>query len=97
MNHTLLFKERRDFLATCELEKLQQEAREWCFAHGLIIYDKETADKAFPRPKMIPIALFPSPFPQKWYEWAEKAQPLFNRLIDRISQHETFLIDALRG
>jgi glutathione synthase len=77
------------------LEELLQQAVQWCFTHGLVMLDKIPVESVLPRVIPAPISLMPSPFPRQWYEWTKEVQPLLNLLVDRISQHETFLIEAL--
>ena len=77
------------------LEELRQQAVQWCFTHGLTILDRVSVESVLPRVIPAPISSIPSPFPRKWYEWAKEVQPLLNLLVDRISRHETFLIEAL--
>jgi hypothetical protein len=87
--------ETNTLLTAKNFKTLKQEASEWCFAHGLILYENESTHGLLKKTVPAPISLFPSPFPRKWYQWANDIQPLFNILIDRISQHETFLTESL--
>jgi hypothetical protein len=89
-----LIEEQRPIIILKNIETINKEAIEWCFAHGLIMYHEKSFEE-LPRVVSAPISLFPSPFPRRWYNWAVNIQPLFNILVDKISQDETFLISSL--
>jgi len=45
----------------------------------------------------VPISLLPSRFPRRHYDLAVMAQPIFNKLVDRISRDYDFLVESLKN
>lgn len=43
------------------------------------------------------ISLYPTPFPRKQFEQAEKLQTIYNRLYMAVSEDEEWLHDVLKG
>uniref|UniRef100_A0AAY4EDE5 Glutathione synthetase n=1 Tax=Denticeps clupeoides TaxID=299321 RepID=A0AAY4EDE5_9TELE len=76
------------------LEDLAEVARDAALLHGLLMRTRDAPNSS----EVVghaPFALFPSPVPKSLFLQALAAQPLFNRLVDRISRDPEFLENVL--
>jgi hypothetical protein len=83
-------------LSAEERAHLVEATKDWAAANGLTIRPLPTAatkeaDPAGALVTHVPVTLFPSRFPRKCFEQAEKVQPAYNELYARISDDEEFL------
>ncbi|KAM7404258.1 hypothetical protein PAMP_011624 [Pampus punctatissimus] len=76
------------------LNDLVDEAKNLAFQHGLVMRTHETPNSS-EVVTHIPFTLFPSPVPKATFLQALAVQPHFNTLVDKISQDQDFLEDAL--
>jgi hypothetical protein len=77
---------------------LVPEALSWSSLHGLVVGDNShERSGTIPGVGLVhaPLTLLPSPFPRQAFSQAIELAPLFNRLIDRVSQDADFLQQAL--
>jgi len=72
-------------------EMLMREANDWAVAHGLLMAHK-TADGQF---EHAPISLEATPYPQQQYIRAVQLAPVFNTLVENISQQPEWLLETL--
>ncbi|CAO3677997.1 unnamed protein product [Umbelopsis vinacea] len=89
-------------LSQQDLHILRDTAIDYALANGLIV--RPTIDKQvhFANNAAVthaPFSLFPTPFPRREFEKAQKLQPIWNDLIHQLSQDDAFLneiMDTLR-
>ena len=79
-----------DFAASGAFEDLQLAAEDWASANGLLV----RREGGF---QTCPITLIPSIFPRQTYEEAIALQPIFNRLVDRVSRDLSWLYKELEA
>ncbi|KAJ0253803.1 Glutathione synthetase [Hirschfeldia incana] len=80
------------------VQKLVYDALVWCSLHGLVVGDK-SYQKSGTVPGVgmthAPIALLPTPFPERYWKQACEVAPIFNELVDRVSLDSKFIQDSL--
>ncbi|CAK9191339.1 unnamed protein product [Sphagnum troendelagicum] len=77
---------------------LVPEALSWSSLHGLVVGNtSHERSGTIPGVGLVhaPLSLLPSPFPRQAFSQAIELAPLFNRLVDRVSQDADFLRQAL--
>ncbi|KAM9786203.1 glutathione synthetase-like [Neosynchiropus ocellatus] len=76
------------------MEDLAAVAKDVALLKGLLMrtYESPNASELV---TYVPFTLFPSPLPKALYHQAVAVQPLFNTLVDKISQDSDFLREAL--
>lgn len=72
------------------LKLLQKESQDWAICHGLVMYSKTTGHLTH-----APFTLFPTTFPRRSYQHAEKLGIDFNLLVHKIAKDTDFLINSL--
>eukprot|EP01039_Chlorochromonas_danica_P006528 gene6528-7199_t len=70
-------------------DSLAKHINAWCGIHGLMYTDGKT--NWYPAP----ISVIPSRFSREAFEYAQKIQPVWNKLMDRISRDRKFLLEEL--
>jgi len=71
---------------------LASEVSSYLYMNGMVINNKET-----PGVVHVPISIFPSPVPKSLFDKIDFYQIAFNKLIDRMSRNQTFLVDSLKA
>ncbi|MCD7472416.1 Glutathione synthetase [Datura stramonium] len=80
------------------LQKLAYDALVWCSLRGLLVGDKSSERSGtLPGVGMVhaPVALLPMSFPESHWKQACEVAPIFNELVDRVSQDGEFLQQSL--
>jgi glutathione synthase len=85
-------------LSQQDLHILRDTAIDYALANGLIV--RPTIDKQvhFANNAAVthaPFSLFPTPFPRREFEKAQKLQPIWNHLIHKLSQDDAFLNEIM--
>jgi glutathione synthase len=85
-------------LSQQDLHILRDTAIDYALANGLIV--RPTIDKQvhFANNAAVthaPFSLFPTPFPRREFEKAQKLQPIWNDLIHQLSQDDAFLNEIM--
>jgi glutathione synthase len=85
-------------LSQQELHTLREAAIDYALANGLVV--RPTTDKQihFANNAAVthaPFSLFPTPFPRREFEKAQKLQTIWNELIHRLSQDDAFLNEIM--
>ena len=70
-------------------ERILKQLNAFCGLHGLMYTDGHLTWTP------APLSLFPCPFPRNSFEFAQSIQPIWNKLIDRISRDRTFITKEL--
>ncbi|XP_053705678.1 glutathione synthetase-like [Synchiropus splendidus] len=76
------------------VQDLAADAKDLALLKGLLMRTYE-APNASELVTYVPFTLFPTPLPKALYHQAVAVQPLFNTLVDKISQDSDFLQEAL--
>ncbi|XP_054802980.1 glutathione synthetase, chloroplastic isoform X2 [Prosopis cineraria] len=82
------------------LHKIAYDALVWSSLHGLVTGDKSVERSgSVPGVGLVhaPFTLLPASFPQNHWKQACELAPLFNELVDRVSQDGEFLQNSLSG
>ncbi|KAK4379003.1 hypothetical protein RND71_000865 [Anisodus tanguticus] len=80
------------------LQKLAYDALVWCSLRGLVVGDRNSERSGtVPGVDMVhaPVALLPISFPEIHWKQACEVAPIFNELVDRVSQDGEFLQQSL--
>ncbi|CAN4111192.1 unnamed protein product [Withania somnifera] len=80
------------------LQKLAYDALVWCSLRGLLVGDRNSERSGtVPGVGMVhaPVALLPMSFPENHWKQACEVAPIFNELVDRVSQNGEFLQQSL--
>ncbi|KAJ8572935.1 hypothetical protein K7X08_009446 [Anisodus acutangulus] len=80
------------------LQKLAYDALVWCSLRGLVVGDRNSERSGtVPGVDMVhaPVALLPMSFPEIHWKQACEVAPIFNELVDRVSQDGEFLQQSL--
>ncbi|KAG5456149.1 MAG: eukaryotic glutathione synthase [Olpidium bornovanus] len=76
---------------------LRERAVHWALSHGLVY--RPARDPPVPCPEATvthaPVALFPTPFPERAFLQAVGLQPLFNQLVHSVSLDREFVADVM--
>ena len=84
-------------LTDAQLESLTLLATTYALSHGLVYLPVATVQPPAPTSTIhAPLALFPSPFPRRLFEHAQKIQRIYNVLYARVAMDEEFL-DRVMG
>lgn len=84
-------------LTDSQLESLTLLATTYALSHGLVYLPVATAQPPAPTSTIhAPLALFPSPFPRRLFEHAQRLQRIYNVLYARVATDEEFL-DRVMG
>ncbi|KAM9786202.1 glutathione synthetase [Neosynchiropus ocellatus] len=79
---------------TALIKDLAEAAKDMALLKGVLMRVKESPNGS-ELVTYAPFTLFPSPLPKALYHQAVAVQPLFNTLVDKISQDSDFLREAL--
>ena len=74
-------------LTVAEYDILKKESADFCPAHGILMRPNELT--------IVPHTLFPTPFPAEWFKEALRIQPIFNSLVEYVSQDSKFIMESL--
>ncbi|XP_049351098.1 glutathione synthetase, chloroplastic [Solanum verrucosum] len=80
------------------VQKLANDALVWCSLRGLLVGDRNSERSGtVPGVDMVhaPVALIPMSFPESHWKQACEVAPIFNELVDRVSQDGEFLQQSL--
>lgn len=80
------------------VQKLAYDALVWCSLRGLLVGDRNSKRSGtVPGVDMVhaPVALLPMSFPESHWNQACEVAPIFNELVDRVSQDGEFLQQSL--
>ncbi|KAG4913953.1 hypothetical protein JHK84_054404 [Glycine max] len=80
------------------IHTIAYDALVWSSLHGLLVGDKSVQRSgSVPGVGLVhaPLALLPTPFPEKQWREANELAPIFNELVDRVSLDATFLQESL--
>ncbi|XP_060217962.1 glutathione synthetase, chloroplastic [Lycium barbarum] len=80
------------------VQKLAYDALVWCSLNGLLVGDRNSKRSGtVPGVDMVhaPVALLPMSFPESHWKQACEVAPIFNELVDRVSQDGEFLQQSL--
>lgn len=80
------------------LQNLAYDALVWCSLRGLLVGDRNSERSGtVPGVGMVhaPVALLPMSFPESYWKQACEVAPIFNELVDRVSQDGEFLQQSL--
>ncbi|NP_001234014.2 glutathione synthetase, chloroplastic [Solanum lycopersicum] len=80
------------------VQKLANDALVWCSLRGLLVGDRNSERSGtIPGVDMVhaPVALIPMSFPESHWKQACEVAPIFNELVDRVSQDGEFLQQSL--
>ncbi|CAN4108692.1 unnamed protein product [Withania somnifera] len=80
------------------LQNLAYDALVWCSLRGLVVGDRNSERSGtVPGVGMVhaPVALLPISFPESHWKQACEVAPIFNELVDRVSQDGEFLQQSL--
>ncbi|GAQ79430.1 glutathione synthetase [Klebsormidium nitens] len=87
-----------ELLGSDAVPALVQDALIWCSLHGLLVGDKDGKNSGVtPGVGLVhaPVSLLPTPFPRPLFEQAVEVAPIFNELVDKVSQDSEFLFSTL--
>ena len=79
---------------------LVQVVKDWSIQHGLTVRPSPSIVSEEVNPKHVlatnaPVTLFPSPFPRKCFEQAQRLQSVYNELYAAISSDEVWLEEVM--
>ena len=77
-------------LSAEQLSRLITDIKDWQINHGMLL-------RYGPSAAPIGVSVFPTSFPKKLFEHAQRLQPVFNRLYAAISEDDEWLGKALKG
>ncbi|KAM3219026.1 glutathione synthetase, chloroplastic [Capsicum chacoense] len=80
------------------VQNLAYDALVWCSLRGLLVGDRNSEKSGtVPGVGMVhaPVALLPMSFPESHWKQACEVAPIFNELVDRVSQDGEFLQESL--
>ncbi|KAH9831388.1 uncharacterized protein C8Q71DRAFT_301509 [Rhodofomes roseus] len=84
-------------LSKVQLESLTLQATTYALSHGLVYLPVATVQPPAPTSTIhAPLALFPSPFPRRLFQHAQRLQRIYNVLYARVAMDEEFL-DRVMG
>ena len=79
-----------------EGRRIADQASAWAATHGLLYANPsdQNQQETFSWTHA-PIAALPNTFPSEVFEYLQKIQPIFNKLIDQVSRDKKFLLSSL--
>ena len=97
MSSGFLFAEWPPTLTQAQLEALTVYATSYALSHGLLYLPALTPQPPAPTSAIhAPLSIFPSPFPRRLFNLAQRLQKAYNVLYARIAMDEVFL-DRVMG
>ncbi|KAJ3318674.1 Glutathione synthetase [Blyttiomyces sp. JEL0837] len=83
------------------MDEIKNAAIDWCLINGLVVRaappTSQTTPPTFQGVTHAPFALYPSLIPKHCYQQALKLQPLFNSLVETLSQDHAFITEVMES